>query len=682
MEHSLTVVATASWEGQEKALVESLQWLDSQYSSIQNVITNDSSRGNLSYLHRDESLQWLLLQRLKVLQHLDRLHAVGFICNGRWDPVERELYVSLRDADIGAVARECAMVGEMESLIALLQCFPYSLTPQSLDILSATPETVDLGYIERVIRFLLDQHDPPELPRAKADWAECEESCSYLRQIGHANMLCTEHMAKLNYGWCSPQPSQIASWIVVRAFAIDRVTGMYDVAMKMLMIGIRLLGQEDAGPVVHTLLAAKAYKMLIELLSEVNVANGGKENMANLEAPVPQSMEDFALFNVQDRMECVMHAVMGQGVEHIMKLTNQYVAPYLEIENQIENNKNKGDSVTMDHLCSFLIKHGYSDMEWTFAFLSNEFSHLLIFESREEVANICYNIVYSPEAGCDTMSLEFQHRLVEIASLATSSESGSSRPIGHIQSRLSTALNMVTAAHELCKLGCPMNVRSVGDLKPETAIDYIKSLLLSKERQHVVQHEWSSIWDSLEILFELNLVCFPRDAIVSEFCKASLRVGLIDLGREKLGLLPQTLAEEIVVETAQELILSGNSSKEKSVMIAKEILDLAPENDVAKKEKSFILAAIRLKELGIDVPPAQLRQSENSSQLFTTALRNVTSTKGLEDIDGVIGISASLQAKFSAIDVLELLGEIAMKFQDIDLCEKVASSLISRQKSK
>jgi hypothetical protein len=227
-----------------------------------------------------------------------------------------------------------------------------------------------------------------------------------------------------------------------------------------------------------------------------------------------------------------------------------------------------------------------------------------------------------------------------------------------------------------------MNVRSLGDLKSETAIDYIKSLLISKERQQIVQHEWSSIWESLEIIFESDLVCFPRDSIVSEFCKAALRVGLIGLGREKLGRLPKPLAEEIVVETAQELILSGNSSNEKSVMVAKEILDLVPDNEVAKKEKSFILAAIRLKEFGIDVPPAQLRHSENSSQLFTTALNNVTSTKGLEDIDGVIGISASLQTKFSAVDVLELLGEIAMKFQDVDLCEKVASSLITRQKSK
>jgi hypothetical protein len=421
--------------------------------------------------------------------------------------------------------------------------------------------------------------------------------------------------------------------------------------------------------------------MLKELLIEIGSANG-EEIIKNQGLAVPQSMEDFALFNVQERMECVMCAVMEQGVEHIMALTDKYIVPYFEIENQMDSNQNKGARVTMDHLCSFLIKHGYSNMEWTFEFLSNEFSHLLICESREEVANICYNVVYSPQASCDTISFEFQHRLVEIAALAMSSESGSNRPIGHIQSRLTVALNMVTAAHELCKLGCPMNVRSLGDLKSETAIDYIKSLLISKERQQIVQHEWSSIWESLEIIFESDLVCFPRDSIVSEFCKAALRVGLIGLGREKLGRLPKPLAEEIVVETAQELILSGNSSNEKSVMVAKEILDLVPDNEVAKKEKSFILAAIRLKEFGIDVPPAQLRHSENSSQLFTTALNNVTSTKGLEDIDGVIGISASLQTKFSAVDVLELLGEIAMKFQDVDLCEKVASSLITRQKSK
>ena len=564
----------------------------------------------------------------------------------------------------------------------LLQCFPYSLIPQSLDILSATPETVELGYIEGVIRFLLDLRNAPELPRAKADWAECEESCSYLRQIGHANLLCTEHMAKLNYGWCSPQPSQIASWIVIRAFAVDRVTGMYGVAMKMLMIGIQLLGHGDAGSIVHALLAAKAYNILIELLSESNSADDGKEKIEKQGISVPQSMEDFALFTVEDRVECVMCAVKDLGVEHILRLTNHYIAPYFEIENQLDGKKSTGPSIAVYHLCSFMVKHGYSDMEWTFAFLDNEFSQLLLCESREEVANICYDVVFSAKADCDASSFEFQHRLIEMAASAVSSESASGRPISHIQSRLSIAMSMVTAAHELCKLGCPMNARSAGDLKSETALDYIKSILISKERQQIVQHEWASVWDSLETLFELGLSPFPRDSIVSEFCKAALRVGLIGLGREKMGLLHNNLAEDIAVETAQELILSGNSSSEHSVMLAKDILDLFPDNEIAKKEKSFILAAIRLKELGIDVPPAQLRHSENSSQLFTTAIHNVTSTKGLGDIEGVIGISSSLRTNFSAVDVLELLGGVAIKFRDTNLCEKVASSLLNREKSK
>jgi hypothetical protein len=162
-----------------------------------------------------------------------------------------------------------------------------------------------------------------------------------------------------------------------------------------------------------------------------------------------------------------------------------------------------------------------------------------------------------------------------------------------------------------------------------------------------------------------------------QFCKALLGCGLLKLANKYMDLLEASSKEQLVIGAARDAFYSEATTSENIVQKAKGILSLLPGNVAAQEEALSIDAAAHLRDLGIDMPPLQVQQTQDKAALLLHALTLAPPT-ALRDVDGILRLSECLQTSLSRQKVLAHLAEAALAAGDIKLAESVCLQLAAQ----
>lgn len=611
-------------------------------------------------------LRWVVA-RLECLQHLECLQSVHDLIRER-DPQRADkdrmrLYGYIRRKGAVGVAMECACSGNLETVGRLLQQYPYTLMPRIMDVLQGAPESISNKEIQRVLMRVMEarRYSPsgPPLHR-EADVVECEAVCGFLRSWSTADIVYTERMAKLNYGWWCPTNHEIESWIVCRALEVDRVTGLYLDAQGLLDMGMELLGQgqeiDKHSMLFKSSILSKEYELYMLLCDQVE----RRETDA-----LPATMVDFVNASVEQRIECIIGLCLESGGD-ILHLRSEYIQPLMSLQMQLDGVDDVG---ALDAMQAMLLGYSSVALRGVLDFLMAESSQPFYILDSSSIVRICCEIILSGSAACDC-TMDVLH--VAKAALEQSSDPSLLREVHDVE-------NYVSAASLLERMGKTSSAAEVSRMSPQAWFDVLCEVVGTQASLGVSSGEWRALWNNIDNI--LNIVSLGTqyvDKLHEMYCQFSLKLGFLSQAEEYLSTVSESTREEMLLSFAQELVYEVDTS-DNAINMAKKVLGLLPESQKARHEIEFIENITKLRELGIELSAQQLQKSSNTSQMFFSAIHNVKSTEGLQDVEKVIRLSTSLNTGFSRLEILIQLAETAFGFQDAGLCEKVCLQLVESE---
>ena len=206
----------------------------------------------------------------------------------------------------------------------------------------------------------------------------------------------------------------------------------------------------------------------------------------------------------------------------------------------------------------------------------------------------------------------------------------------------------------------------------------VKTLLARVARTNPGESRWSDLWADLKIAQEAGLQALPLEGLRAEMCRALLGCAQLRLVQKHLTTLPAELQEVLVLDAARDAFYSVDTPDDAAVRRAQDILKVLPESKAAVEEASFIRAAARLRALGVDMPPLQLRQSPDKGNVLRQAVA-VAPAAALKDVDGFVELSKALKTGIRRTQVLTLVAEAALAAGQSRLAENVAVQLASER---
>lgn len=627
----------------------------------------DSLRQALSQQDDGRGLLRWVVARLECLQHLDCLQSVHDLIQGgdqqRLDKDRMKLYDYMRRKGAVGVATECACSGNLETVSRLLQYYPYTLMPRIMDVLQGAPESISdkemLGILKVVMEARRYSPSGPLLHR-EADVVECEAVCGLLRSWSDVDILCTERMSKLNYGWCCPTDHEIESWIVCRALEVERVTGLYLDARDLLDVGMELLGNggdmDKHSMLFKSNILSKEYELYMCLCSQMES-----------KGMLPATMIDFVNASVEQRMERIIGLCLEVGGD-ILRLRNEYIKPLVSLQRQLDDVE---DVRALDALRAILL--GYSSvalrsiLDLLMTDLSSQSER--IFRDSGSIVRICCEMILSDSAASDCTMDVLQ---VAKAALEQTSDSSLSKLVDDVEDHINTA-------SLLEQMGKASSVAEISKMSPQVCFDVLYEVVNEQASLGVSSAQWRNLWEHVDsLLYIVNLGGQYVDKLREMHCQYSLKLGFLSQAEEYLSTVSESTKEELVLSFVQELLYEADTS-DNAIKRARKVLDLLPESQKAHHEIEFIENITKLRELGIELSVHQLQKSSNTSQMFYSAVHNVKSTEGLQDIEKVILLSTRLNTGFSRLEILIQLAETAFGFQDTTLCEKICLELVESE---
>ncbi|WPT13673.1 MAG2-interacting protein 2 [Picochlorum sp. SENEW3] len=627
----------------------------------------DSIRQALS--HQDDGrglLRWVVA-RLECLQHLECLQSVHDLIQERdaqrADKDKMKMYGYMRRKGVVAVAMECACSGNLETVGLLLQQYPYTVMPRIMDVLQGAPESISDKEMLRVLTSVMEarRYSPSGPPlRREADVVECEAVCGFLRSWSNADILYTERMAKLNYGWCCPTNHEIESWIVCRALEVDRVTGLYLDAQGLLDMGMELLGHgqemKKTSMLYKSNILSKEYELYMLLCDQVGRRDTGA---------LPCTMVDFVNASVEQRLECIIGLCLEADGD-ILRLRSEYIQPLMSLQMQLDG---VDDVRALDALQAMLLGYSSVALRGVLDFLMAETSQSSYILDSSSIVRICCEIILSDSAAHDC-TMDVLH--VAKAALEQSNDSSLMQMVHDVE-------NHVNAASLLGQMGKTRSAAEVARMSPQAWFDVLCEVIDSQASLGVSSGQWRDLWDIIDnVLHIVALGSQYVDKLREMHCQYSLKLGFLSQAEEYLSTVSESTRETLILSYAQELLYDADTSDD-AIHVAKKVLGLLPESQKARHEIEFIENITKLRELGIELSAQQLQKSSNTSQMFSSAMHNVQSMEGLQDIEKVIHLSTSLNTGFSRLEILIQLAETAFGFQDAALCEKICLQLVESE---
>ncbi|KAH7618770.1 putative MAG2-interacting protein 2 [Nannochloris sp. 'desiccata'] len=657
--------------------------------------------GGPGWAPQNDEEWWWALRRLETLQHYDRVATALKLSQGSFNA---QLYTELRSANIIHVAQSATSCGNFAALTVLLDSHPYSLAPYILEILSCAPETFAAKSIESLLRQILSlQGAPPTLPRT-SDWVEINSVYTLLRrqqdQQGNNNnngksnsfnpppaalVTATENLVQAGTPrYSPPTETQIASWARRRAVSVDRLTGQLPAAMELLETTRAVLHYgPESQPVADLHRAAQQLLMIVKLAAARSNSNGSNDGNSSSDeeernddqeggsnALFPSTATvwrmDLGSFAARDnvgRLQILFHLTESDDLaEDIPRI----IIPFL---NQLST-ETKPIRKIVRHA---LEAEAATRLSWVVAFIQLEAQRPAVFETAGDLASAACAAAYA----CHSFEAwSLQEKLLHAAVEATESDTASEQD--EKQALLATIAQVhghLTAARVLTKHGLSTSLCGVRDATMDDILIMVRTLLARVARAQPAESRWVDLWADLRTAQSSGLQALPIEDIRAEMCRALLRCGQLRPAQKHLAALENTvLKEELVLDAARDAVYSEENPDDATVRRALDVLKTLPDSKAALEEASFIHAAAKLRALGIEMPPLQLRQQPDKATLIQKAIATAP-LKALKDIEGLLELSKSLKTGLKKAAVLSLIAEAALALGQPRLAEDVAMQL-------
>ena len=627
--------------------------------------------------------RWLV-GRLCVLQRLDWLNAICKVLlpDSRGRNLEKirndrmRLYWGLHDRNCVEIAYECARAGDVDVLVQLIRIYPYTLLPSIMDILRNLFVIVEIEKLERILGVLLEMRryssdGGPPITR-DADWAERKEVVALLNGQDTPWKHCTERVAKIYYGWHTPSDAQIESWVLQHSLEVERSTGLYQDAMSLAQSGGRLLEQHGYSSTLlgNQVLLFQEYEVCLRLRSTLKM-----HGILNGLQDFPKDVVQYLAAGMDGRMVSFLRlALLYQHTMDIDDMIHVYLKKYFDLQKEQDPN-------TEDILSSVLLEISYPNKEWILGLLKAEGLHPCIFSGRDSLISLCLDIMlYDPgegmESGTIAQRLAFQTMIFEMTEeliMETNNED--------LRRRFEVASSTARIVSLMLDLGKNLEMREASALLDSgRAHEMLEGIIEEKRELCAPKKEWNRLQEIVQQLsreFRFNSEYTER--LQELICQSSLRLGHLTPTETYSKYLEPNKKERVLTKLAHGIICIDTELKIETINSAKRVLSMLPDSSNIQKQTLLVDTVAKLRELGIEVSPDELEESSNVSQLFQSAIQNVTSTRGLYDIDRIIDMFGSLDMTFTSDEILQQLAETAVSLSDAPLCEKLCGKLIDSE---
>lgn len=501
----------------------------------------------------------------------------------QYDP---QVYAALRDTDVADAAAAFARGGNFTAVSVLLQRRPYSLAPRVLSTLAAAPDTLEAACYGPILREIAALRDPPA-PARPADWVESEATCGALRRRGeHRLLLATEHMARLNFGWCPPAHLQIAAWVQQRAVAIDRLTGQVDLAAALLETARSVLhyGSEAASLVPLQRAAAQLTQVL-----RLAAARGGEA--WDLRLGQWAGWDDVARLAVVAGL-IDTEALPGDISGVLVPFMRQLEAP-----------------APAQVLCKVLEREAALRLRWVVRFVQLEAARPAALGEVGEVAHAACAAAYA----CPSVdSWGLQDAMLSSAAAALHDEAVSkpehAAKLQALRREVELARSHLTAARLLTKHGLPTPLTAVRDADASEGLRLVQEAVRRAVKTKASESRWTDLWTDLNAVQHAGLGGVQLQQVQEELCRGLLECGKYRLAQSHLAGLDAARQEALVLNVARQS-LAGEGDSVAAAKRSKAMLAVLPGSKAAREEARFVDAAQRLKALGVDLPPHELRNA-------------------------------------------------------------------------
>ncbi|XAR52173.1 hypothetical protein NMG60_11020103 [Bertholletia excelsa] len=609
------------------------------------------------------------LARLRLLQFRDKLETFLGINMGRFSVQE---YSKFRDMPISEAAVVLAESGKIGALNLLFKRHPYSLSPFTLEILSAIPETVPVQSYGQ----LLPGNTPPlSVYLREKDWVECQEMVTFISrntENGGSNVqLRTELIIKEFLGFSWPSLDELSRWYKNRARDMDRLSGQLDNSLALIDFAC-----------CKGICELKQFRDDISYLHQLIYSDGSDEVNFIMTLVEWEELSDYEKFKMM---------IKGVKEENVVERLREKALPFMQYRLQILTGS--GDAMVADH---------FNADEKADSFLVRWLKEIAI----ENKLDICLKVI---EEGCRDLQsrsiFKDKAEAVECALqciyLCTTTDRWSTMTsilsklpevrdsevcVEGLKKRLKLAEGHIEAGRllSLYQVPKPINFFLEADSDGKS-VKQILRLILSKfvrRQPGHSDHDWANMWRDLQSLQEKAFPFLDQEYMLMEFCRGLLKAGKFSLARNYLRgtasvALATEKAEMLVIQAAREYFFSASSLTSSEIWKARECLGLFPNSRNVRAEVDIIDAlTVKLPTLGVNILPLQFRQIKDPMEIIKLA---ITSQAGaylnvdeLTEIAKLLGLNS--QDEISAVQEAiareaAVAGDLQLAF---DLCVVLA----------
>ena len=695
---------------------ESLKYTRSRHSYTRSSLDGDSQDAGTDSTTITETAGdrvRVVRERLAILRQLDWLHVVSQL-TGPEDPTGTsssmfELYVAVRARSPVDVAASAARSLHLSVLTLLFEWYPYTLHGHALEVLALLPVSCP---VREVVRLLGSVGAWGEGRRTSArvgmsgvragDWAEeagrmklleehelTEHALRSRSNIGPEGLLCLHR-------------ERVEQFELSRACALDEVGLVLD-AVQFLEGCAReeahsVCAPDSQSPIVRRVWGYVGYVVLCGWVQE---RMGGVVERA--------SMREWVVMEGQERVAAFLEVcllVTGEGREggdDMRVLRHEHLGAFLREHVEVCGGGGVDADSGRTAVRELLAAEAYGSMEWVLAFVRSEAldpAGPVVSGSVEGLGQLCRDVLRREpnESTSDSETqdvetvLNFQVLLSEVLqelaetypeNLALGAEVAnvnSAFRVSALMDQLGLSVELVEAFRLTDNSRSGWDVRAIevdlGGSSSASAVrspmDVLCGAIEARFAEGLSGRGWSKLHATLvQLVRQLCLAEEDTQALFELGCQCCLRLGHVAAAEAFLEDVEVSKREGIVISCAHDVLETSDSAK-----TAKRILALLPESERSCREVEFVDTVERLRSQGIDISLKQVRKSSNVSQLFRNAICNVTTTKGLQDVDAIVGLSESLNTGLSRNDVLMMLADTAFALQDASLCNQTCVEMV------
>ncbi|KAJ1265588.1 hypothetical protein BS78_08G087500 [Paspalum vaginatum] len=604
--------------------------------------------------------------RLRLLRHRDMLETFLGINMGRYSAGE---YSKFRSTPLVETAIGLAESGKIGALNLIFKRHPYTISSDTLRVLSAIPETVAVQTYSQ----LLPGKSPPSVVIIRdGDWVECEQMVSYinnfLAQFDKIGEIKTEILVKHSTGFSWPSVVELCEWYKNRARNIDCLSGQLENCLSMIELACQR-GIVELQPFFDD----------IKCLHQVVYSN--ELNEFTMDLVTWEDLLDYEKFKI---------ILKGVKEDTVVELLQENAIPFMKKRVHLISSSNERKQEE-----SYLVRWlkevaAENELSICLAVIENGCGDSPIYGLFKDIAEMIETAVHciymcSATNQWNTMSSilsKLLHKTKREKSLLAGEEDcnlkdakkalGSSM-VSYDEMRLvctDILSGLGNCPEDLCHYGSvPYEINNVKYLdifekrlkvaeghvevgrlfayyqvpKPthfflsshldEKNVKQLIRLLLSKfgRRQPVrSDNEWANMWRDLKLFQEKAFPFLDSEYMLAEFIRGLLKAGKFSLARNYLGgtsavSLSTEKAENLVIQAAREYFFSASTLSGNEIWKARECLNLLPNSKNVQAETDIIDAlTVRLPYLGVTILPVQFRQVKDPMEIIHMVITSQT----------------------------------------------------------